>query len=320
MVYRLLGIVAALVLLALNTNTASAKQPSFIITGGELGEYAAVVSSPWPEGPYLPFGAPVSQLELMPSPDVASSLRYDVYGSGPYGAASGPSYHYYPAGRILYDIEYDHWFDVLPDWAAFMESAIDEALAEQERGELEVGPIAAGLRQSRIPDGSLWLRSFTAGEWSPYEGDLGFGSCPVCIGLVGRPEQFAMRDMLETLSREPITTPLLRLPAYSIEFYSAVGRGGVGGTVGFYAPQEAGEPGRFWPSGYNNDPEAPYYETTTGFDAAIEAALAGPYARAPETSGIGTDDFGSSATAAGAAVLAVVLGVGVVGGFARRRG
>ena len=278
MAYRLLGIVAALVLLALNTNTASAKQPSFIITGGELGEYAAVVSSPWPEGPYLPFGAPMSQLELMPSPDVAPSLRYDVYNGGLFGVASGPSYHYYPAGRILYDAEYDRWFDVLPDWAAFMESAIGEALAERERGELEIGPIAAALRKSRIPEGTVWLRSYSPGEGLEhafaYETSLSFDRCPECTPLPRGAEQFAMRDMVETLSREPITKPSSRPPAYAMEYYSAVGRGGVGGLVGYYAPPEGGEPGRFWPPGYKNDSGEPYYETTPGFDRTISNAFA----------------------------------------------
>ena len=81
--YRFIGIVMVLVLLALNTSGASAKSPSFILTGGELEDYAAPVVSPFPEGPYLVFGAPTSQLVATPSPETAPSLRYAVYHSGP---------------------------------------------------------------------------------------------------------------------------------------------------------------------------------------------------------------------------------------------
>ncbi len=102
MAHRLLGIVAALILLGLTTNSVSAKQPSFIITGGELGEYAAVVWVPSPEGSYIPeIGVPTSQLVRTDGEPPALSLHYDLYGSGPFRAALGPDYVYYPAERRL---------------------------------------------------------------------------------------------------------------------------------------------------------------------------------------------------------------------------
>ena len=45
MAYRLVGIAIVLTFLVLNTSGASAKLPSYIITGGELGEYAAHVNT-----------------------------------------------------------------------------------------------------------------------------------------------------------------------------------------------------------------------------------------------------------------------------------
>ncbi len=321
MAFRVVLLAVALLMLALSTQqTVEAKSPSFILTGGELGEYAAVVYPPWPEGPYKPFGAPASQLVSIVGPEELSALRYEIYEPGPYQAVYGPDYHYYPAERILYDTEYDHWFDVLSEWAAFMESAIDEALAERARGELEAGPLAAGLRQYHIPDGAIWLRAYAAGEEIEYSASLSFGRCPECIGIVGRPEQFVMRDMVATLGNAPIAGGSQRDPSYVLEYYASYGGGGSGGVAGFYAPPVDDTNGRFWPPAYMHNPGVAYFETTPGFDAAIARALADPYARAPEASAIGTDDSGFRATAVGAALLAVVLGVGVIGGFARRRG
>ena len=202
-------------------------------------------------------------------------VRYEIYDSGPYRGVNGPDYYYYPAERLLYEIEFDRWYYALSNWAAFMESAIDDALAEKARGELEIGPIAAGLWQLGLPNGSVWLRPYAADEGSGYEWSLSSGRCPGCVGLPRGPEQFVLRDMVATLSREPITTPSSRPPAYAIEYYTVLGEGGSGGLVGFYAPPQDGEAGRFWPPAYYaHDPNEPYFETTPGFDDTITRALA----------------------------------------------
>ena len=276
MAFRLLGIVTVLALLVVNPSGASAKQPSFILTGGELGEYAAHVSSPLPQGPYLVFGAPVSQLALTQAPSSEPSPRYAIYDAGPYAAWKGPSHYYYPTTRLLHslDLDKDRWYDVLPEWAAFMDSAIEEALAQKGRGELELGPIAAGLRQSWIPRGTLWLRPNAGGEGSSYSASS-VSRCAGCAFL-GPAEEFVMRDLAAMLSKGPTTDHSPRGPAYAIEFFASYGRGGVGGLVGFYAPPEDGESGRFWPPGYNYDTETPYFEATAGFDAVIASALSGP--------------------------------------------
>ena len=281
MAYRLLGIAVVLALLALNTSSASAKQPSFILTGGELGEYAAHVSSPLPQGLYLVFGAPVSQLALTQAPNSEPTLRYAIYDSGPYAAWKGPGYYYYPTTRLLQRLDKDRWYDVLPEWAAFMDSAIEDALAEKARGELEIGPIAAGLRQSRIPKGTLWLRPNAGGEGSSYSA-LSFGRCAGCAPLLGSAEEFVMRDLAAMLSKGPTTDHSPRGPAYAIEYFASYGQGGVGGLVGFYAPPEDGGPGRFWSAGYNYDTEEPYFKATAGFDAVIARALDASQEQPPE--------------------------------------
>ena len=281
MAYRLLGIVTVLVLLALDPSGASAKSPSFILTGGELGEYAAHVFSPLPQGPYLVFGAPVSQLTLTQAPGGEPSPRYAIYDSGPYAAWNGPNHYYYPTARLLHTLTQDRWHDVLPEWAAFMDSAIETALAEKGRGELEVGPIAAGLRQSRMPKGTLWLRPSVGRDGSSFS-SLSFGRCGGCAPLLGSAEEFVMRDLAAMLSKGPTTDHAPRGPAYAIEFFASYGRGGVGGLVGFYAPPEDGESGRFWPPGYNYDTETPYFQATAGFDAVILRALEGRDNQPPE--------------------------------------
>ena len=85
-----------------------------------------------------------------------------------------------------------------------------------------------------------------------------------------------MRDLAAMLSKGPTTDHSPRGPAYAIEYFASYGRGGVGGLVGFYAPPEDGESGRFWPPGYNYDTETPYFEATAGFDAVVASALSGP--------------------------------------------
>ena len=82
-----------------------------------------------------------------------------------------------------------------------------------------------------------------------------------------------MRDLVAMLREGPTTDHSPSGPVYAIEFFASYGRGGVGGLVGFYAPPEEGDSGRFWSPGYNYDTEEPFFETTLGFDAVIVRAL-----------------------------------------------
>ena len=333
---RFLGVSIAIAVVALAVRGAEAKMPSWVIAGGELGPYAAHVFAPIPEEPGEVIQLPGPDAQAVAPPQQPSSLVYDLYAS--YGnfavphqlADGGPELRYYPELKLVQPAQSESWYRLTPEAVAFLDAAIEEALAKRARGELEKGPIAADFRARHLPEVRYWLRSSAAVEDSnavPASAD-----CPECIGLAGPSEAFIMRDLLEVVSQAPKAhARLSEAPAFLIEYYGIVlpPHGGIGGRLGYYDPPAGDGPGRFWPGGYS--PGMPYYETTAGFDAVIADALSRPEASAeiappdePVKPSAAVADNGRaiSVTAVfgvGLAVVGVAFGGGLGALYARRR-
>ena len=322
----LLGVLAALLLvLFLGIDTAVAKGSAYLLTGGKLGSHAYLLESFIPDADGTDWVASVEGVQVDPPLNVPS-LAYDIYSrfgvfAVPYQVnVRGPVMRYYPGLGLVQDVWRQRWYKPPVEAISYFDSAIQDALALLARGELEDDPFAADLRGRRMHEVSYSLLPYSPGSVA-LRGPGGPGAkraeCDACLGLISNVEAFVLEHLVETVSR--MRTPDSAVePAYTIEFHGWFDGGGIDGFLGFYSPPADGRAGRFWTdSAY--DQETPYYETTAGFDAAIEAALAGSdTGPAPALATANDDD--KSATLVGAALLAAVLGVGVVGGFARRRG
>ena len=332
-VLRLVGVSIAIAVVALAVRSAEAKKlPSWVIAGGELGPYAAHVSAPIPEEHAQPIQLPGRDAQAVGPPSQLPDLSYDLYsfGSFPIGLANGgPELRYYPELKLLQRGQSDSWARLAPEAVAFLDAAIEEALAKRAKGELEQGPIAADFRARHLPEVRYWLRPSAAVDESP--GVPALAGCAECIGLAGPSEAFIMRDLLEVVSRAPKAHGRLSVaPAFLIEYEGIVEPpyGGIGGRLGYYHPPTGDAPGRFWPGGYS--PDMPYYETTAGFDAVIAEALSRTEASAEMGPGdvqvmprLAVADDGRAisltrAAAAGLAVVGVALGGGAGALYARR--
>ena len=330
MLRRSLVVAIAITWIALSIHDAEAKGATYILAGGELGPYAVMIGTPhasWLPGEH--------DHEVVP-PQQPSSLVYDMYAS--YGnlavshqlANGGPELRYYPELKLLQRGQSDSWYRLAPATAAFLDEAIEDALAKRARGELEKGPIAADFRARHLPKVTYWLRPSAVADDSYRVPSL--VSCAECIVLARPSEAFIMRDLIEVVSQAPKAHDRLSAsPAFLIEYEGIVEPpyGGIGGRLGYYDPPAGDAPGRFWPDGYSSD--MPYYETTAGFDAVIAEALS----RTEASAGMGpvneqvkprsaVADNGraiSMTTAAGAglAVAGVALGGGAGALYARRR-
>ena len=333
-VLRLVGVGVAIAVLALAVRSAEAKKlPSWVIAGGELGPYAAHIVAPIPEEHAQPIQLPGLDAQAAAPPSQLPDLSYDLYsfGSFPIGLTNGgPEHRYYPELKLLQRGQSDSWARLAPEAVAFLDAAIEEALAKSARGELEQGPIAAAFRARRLPEVRYWLRPSGAVDESPVVPAL--ASCAECIGLAGPSEAFIMRDLLAVVSQAPRAHDRLsEPPAFLIEYEGIVEPpyGVIGGRLGYYDPPAGDAPGRFWPGGYS--PDTPYYETTAGFDAVIAEALSrtgvsaqmGPAAEPVKPRSASADNGWaiSMTTAAGAglAVVGVALGGGAGALYARRR-
>ena len=316
----LLGVLAALlVALVTGSGTASAKGSAYLLTGGELGSYAYLLESFIPDADGTDWVASVEGMQVDPPPR-PSSLAYDLYrryGVFAIPSVLGPEIRYYPSLGLVQNLWSQQWYQPPAEAINYFDSTIQDALALMARGELEDDPFVADLRDRRMHEVNYFVLPYSLGSVTirgPDGPGALRGECDACLGLIPNVEAFVLEHLVETVNHTRMPDSAMG-PAYTIEFHGWFEGSGIGGFFGFYLPPAHGEAGRFWTSGYVHDEDAPYYETTPGFDAAIEAALAGPYARAPETSAIGTDDFGFRPTVVGATLLAALLGVGVVRGL-----
>ena len=268
--YRLVGIVIALTFIALSTSGASAKLPSYIITGGELGEYAAHVD-PTTLREEDPFSMLLQGQDshAIVTPKQAPGLMYEVW--QPFGYLDLVLVlEYYPKSGLIRMERSGGWYQAGPSIAAFLDDALNGALQKKEAGELEQGVRRAQLRAIRLPEASFLLRRFAV----PGEGYnfVGSGECAGCTFLLGPNEAFVMGDLAEVMEG-PLVGPAADMPPYAIEYEIPNPPDGfIRQLLGMYRPPENDAPGQFWFRQYSR--ATLYRETTPGFDAVIAEALA----------------------------------------------
>ncbi len=326
MLVRLLGMLAGILLLALvpSTGAVTAKTPTYVLTGGELGSHAYLLEAFIPDADGTEWVASVHAQRVDP-PLEAPALGYDLYlrygvFAIPYQMAGrGPWMRYYPELGLVQNPLSQRWHKPPAETVSFLDSSIIDALARMDAGDLDDSAFGADLRGRRMHEVTYSLFPYLPGDGA-VRGLDGPGAlraeCDACLGLIPNAETFVFEHLVETVSHTRLLGSAME-PAYTIEFHGWFGSGGIGGILGFYSLPADGKAGRFWMDGYVHDQDAPYYETTSGFDAAIEAALAGSGTGAAKAT---ASDDGMRAASAAAALLTAVLGVGVVGGLVRRRG
>ncbi len=255
--------IAAALVGAMGAREVYAKTPSYVITGGELGPYAAQVfaaySATW-DG-----SLPGDRARLVDPPAQAPTLAYDIFTSWgtfavPYQMANGGAeFRYVPSLGLLehrrVDTHAEAWYELAPEQRSFLDHSIADALQLKGQGKLELGPIAADFRARKLPDVGYELCAWDGGG--------------ECASLGPGSKEFVMRDLVDTLSRAP-RGPAQQPPAYVIN----LGDGSsIGGLLGYYSPPSGSQPGRFWDDGYLYERTTAYYETTAGFDAVIARSL-----------------------------------------------
>ena len=264
--YRLLGIVTVLVLLAVETSGASAKSPSYIITGGALGAYAAHIEPI--EGDLFSVHLPGQDSRAVVAPERSPGPVYEVW--QPFGYLDlVPVLEYYPESGLIRMDRSGDWYQAGPSTVSLLEQALDHALRQKEAGELEDSVTGAQLRAMRFPEASFLLRPYAVpGEGYNFQGS---GECLGCTFLSGPDETFVMVHLAEVLEG-PLVGLAPEMPPYAIEFeiLEPPSRR-IAGLLGMYRPPELGRPGQFWLQHYSRD--TPYRETTPGFDAVIARAL-----------------------------------------------
>lgn len=272
MKHLLLGAISSILVVAfISPNSSSAKGAAFLLTGGQLGSHAYLLTEfiPDAEGQeWIPAASGVK----VERPAAIPSLAYGLYRrSGVFAmTAREPEMRYYPTASLIHELQPDTWYAPPPEAVTFLNRTIDDALAAMERGELDDNALVADLRDRQMDDVqySLW-------PFQPGVGARGsdIEDCESCLGYVPDAQAFALEDLVETVSQPSIEGDY-HVPIYTIEYHGWWGQGGIGGILGYYSPpDDFGLPGRFWTDSYFYDQAAPYYETTPGFDASIEAAL-----------------------------------------------
>ena len=323
--------------IAVSIHGTEAKGITYLLAGGELEPYTVVIGSAQANG------LPGAHAQAVEPPHQLPSLVYDLYYSC--YAFCVPlremEMRYYPEQQLLHHRVSDRWYELASEVAAFMDAAIEDALAKKARGELEKGPFAATFRAGGLPQGRYLLAPYPRSDSAQSEidsltTDLLLGRI---AGHIRGPasEGFIMGHVVETLSGPPNGTTS-EPPAFVVLFVVGDPRKGiaVSGIFGLYDPPTEERAGRFfWPGGYSSAQvpyyERPYYETTPGFDALVAEKIA-PSIPEPDAlaSGVQADSASSGrddgqpialtrAVGAGLAVVGVALGGGAGVLYARRR-
>jgi hypothetical protein len=251
--------------------SAEAKGSSWIITGGELGDYAMMFypEAAGEEGIRVTSDKPVNVYDE-PGPG------YDIYADG----WLSPEYYeqvtrYHPDVGLLYGHPggnpADRW--MRPDEAtrSMLNRAIHEAKQKMAAGELEQGVVAAAFRARGMD-----LAVYTFLPYRPStSGDLPFFG----VGSWRGAEEFAMTHLAATLENA-MSGQTAEVPHYRV---TVQGRGWSGGSF-YYSLPEGDHSGRLFPAnswGFEKDNtyyRNTYYETTPGFDALIQAIIDGELA------------------------------------------
>lgn len=273
--FSLLVIVAVLAITAIApSGRAHAKgNDGWVLTGGELDDYAMRVTLNLVDGP---------PGTVVPAPASEPALHYDLLGSWgpfaiPYQLAHGPWARYYPGIGLLRlhgdPAASDTWFDPWPATTLALHDAIGTALAAKAAGQLERSAVAVDFRERSLDKVDYRLSALENAERLP-EPYRYAPSNPGTMQISGSAsEEFVLRALVDTVSAQPMGTTLMP-PAYEITYRGEIRPGsGIGGLLGYYSPPIEEHTGRFWPGDYASDKSTEYYATTTEFDAIIAGML-----------------------------------------------
>jgi hypothetical protein len=288
----------ALATTAVYSSTSSAKGNVYVLTGGELGDYAYT---------WVGIDIPGEGAREVPPPERMPDLKYDLFHSWgnlavPWQIANGgAAYRYYPEARLLFNHDTNsgapgvHWFRISVSTAGSLDRLIDSALGDMAAGRLERGAIAADLRARRMAEASYHVR--------PYADEP-----PIVIGEEAS-EPFVISALVGTLSRATLPAADVSSAYRTTYVASFEDGGGIGGLLGFYAPPRNGQPGVFWDDAYP-DPLSQAYETTAEFDALVVKAQ-GP--GQPSATSHSSDTATPSHQRVEAMIAASLMGVAILG-------
>jgi hypothetical protein len=255
-----LGTVA--LLLGLTMGQAEAKLPSYVLTGGDLGQHAMYFA--------LPDYAYVDGGLLSGATPSADGPAYDIYDGDALRNyvrwVRSPVYRYYPAEQSLGNLETDVSWRVTSQRAAELDAVIDRALSRLSYDDLEAGVLAAVLDESSIAGSRMRL----VAKPNAFQPNIAV-ACP-CDIPQGSMDHWIMSDLVHSLS----SRSGLPLPGdgsdleIRIEFPGESGYG----SFAHYAFPQGGRAGRLWIWPNSDHPIGqPYAETTAGFDAVIADAV-----------------------------------------------
>jgi len=309
---------AVLVVFHLGYDTASAKVTTYLLTGGDLGTHAYLLTGFIPDDDGTDWVASVDGVEVE-APDSVPSLAFDLYRR--YGTFAliedEPELRYYPDIQLMYSVWGDRWYQLPVEAVSYLNAAIDDGLAAMKRGELEENALVADLRDRGMHEvGYSLLPYVPRGSTAVSDATRALNEeCSPLCGSILDQEAFVLVHLVETIAQPAALIPGAE-PAYEIIFEGWSGDTGIGGVLGYYSPPSEGSPGLFW----MEDSESQPYETTDGFDVAIVAALNGANPSDALNTISNKRDANDGSTAVAAAALATVLGFGLVVGVVRRRG
>lgn len=259
----LLVLVTALALAVAGVRPAHGKGDAWIITGGELGDYATVIA----------FERDAPGTETLPEMTrPPAEVPYDLYSANGLftttaGFAGEPILRYYPKAHVLESLNTQwveqHWTRLAPQAAEDLGAVITVAIFRRDRGELALGLTAANWTWRDMSN----VRYTFSPNRRP---ELGPGGA-VAIDPPDSAE-LAMKHLVDTVSRPPAGMTAER-PAYTVAV-QGLGQSKWGGQLGSYSPPKDGQPGKFWAEGPAASGPSEYYAATPGLDAFIAEAMA----------------------------------------------
>jgi len=281
-VLLLVGGVAAFVA---EPRVAEAKTPGYILTGGDLGEYAMHF--------YTDDNLEIPGVDAVPvaAPAVWPGISYELYSSWPFTVARQLAEHrpltfLYPVERLIHNPATGDWLKLsdriwygAESWSG-VQKAIDAARRGLEAGTLERGPVMAAfmgrgygdadwdLFGGRGPEVEILPANYEIG--SIYRNGLdprrGEGGQPA-IRITA--DGFPLAALAASLSSSPLSQPGLPGPndlTYVVSASSRTSWNGIWHTPAFlfYSPPTATRGGRIWEA--TSQGASMIWESTTEFD------------------------------------------------------
>jgi hypothetical protein len=253
-----LALLAAVFVVITGPTPVEAKSVGYVVTGGELGNHAALVYTDyWMANPND------EAVLVTPLSSPPAGLSYILYTNYFFEASaelkSGkPLAIYYADARLSYLPATGQWLRVSRDAAAAFDQALASARIEQERGRLSTDVIYAAL----LPDLTYGTVIITGPEEA----------------FRVQVEDFPLLDLADSLSGGPAAAPpdsvALMYSAHKI--YGTLPNGGGPIPLFRYHPPANGRPGLIWPV---NTTDIRVWTTTPNFDLAFTAMPRVPLVR-----------------------------------------